>query len=377
MNINGKISLNLDYRKISPTWIVGFLLGIPVAYPNQPYYIGVLLFIILLKNFKLQSDRKFAFRMVLTSLLILIAILSNLVGFVKNQVDFIRAISTSFFFIIFLFPYCIRNKLYLIKGFCVAMTLWSLMIIVFAVKLKIFENGLLLFSVPELRLWGSEFFPDWPNYFSFMLAVAFLLNAIINKNYLSSVLNIIAAILTTSRTPLIAMFIFLIILLIEYMKLVKNTKIIMGLLSILIINIIILLNGINIEYDYNFLDRLLIMEDREEIYNFSLDLIKNSPLLGHGGILLDESTGFYGHPSFHNSYLDVAVRHGILALILFLILLAPIKINLNKENYKIILILLFFLIGSMFQNFLKHPHLLMLFLVIREANVFITSKKSE
>jgi hypothetical protein len=147
------------------------------------------------------------------------------------------------------------------------------------------------------------------------------------------------------------------------------------LLSFIVISAVVLVLS-RFEIDDELIARMLIAEDREEIYSFALNLVFESLIIGNGSVLLDESVGFTGFPSFHNSYLDVAVRHGILALIIFLLILIPDKKNRIVGGVAFALTILFFLIGSAFQNFLKHPHIIMIYMVCINSG-YLFCKKNE
>ncbi|WP_264075506.1 O-antigen ligase family protein [Rhodopseudomonas palustris] len=112
-----------------------------------------------------------------------------------------------------------------------------------------------------------------------------------------------------------------------------------------------------------FLARLLLISDRLTILWSSLRLMFDSPLIGVGGILLDYQVGHLGAASFHNSYLEVAVRTGVLGLSIYLpMILLPLF--LLRWSDRLVPIILFVLVGSMFQNLLRHPHIAIVFSVL-------------
>lgn len=348
-------------------WSIGFLLGVPISIPSPPlYWFALLSFFAVLLRSRPKPIHSGVGREVIVILLISLALLSSIFGLIKYDLDTVRIITTSFFFLFLLAARFIHNKRAILEGFCCAMLMWAVMILPMAVYLQIFENGLLLFSVPDFRLWGQDFFPDWPNYIAFMLSLAFLLNAFVFKRPLTATIQIIAAILTTSRTPFIALGFFFTTSALLWLSAYRRRWILI-LLGITALVCLTLPSMALLEIDSNFLDRLLVFEDREDIYSFGLNLLAQSPYLGHGAILLDESIGFFGHPSFHNSYLDVSVRHGIFALLLFLALIIPTRTNLRQGGLKFLCVVMFVLIGSVFQNFLKHPHIILIYVIFIEA----------
>lgn len=342
-------------------WCVGFLLGLPVAVPAPPLYvIAFACFLVALLRWRPGPLRAGVVRELGLMTLIVLALFSNVAGLIRNDIDAMRIITTSFFFLLFLFPDCVADKRALLLGFCRAMLVWAALVVVMAVYQRIWEYGLLLFSVPDFRLWGASIFPDWPNYMAFMLSLAFLLNITVFRRPWRGGLLLVAAILTTSRTPLIALALFL-----TASLLLRGARLRSGmpLIGVLASGALLALLQVD-DVEANFLDRLLIFDDRDDIYSFALSLIQQSPLVGHGSILLDESIGFTGHPSFHNSYLDIAVRHGLPALGIFLLLLLPPRGSWRIGGLRFGVVLVFVLVGSIFQNFLKHPHILMLYVVI-------------
>lgn len=356
-------------------WCVGFLLGLPIAVPAPPLYlIGLACFFVSLVRFRLRPQITGIWRELAILALIFIALFSNLVGLTSNDIDSLRILNTSLFFLLFMFARCIVDKRALLMGFCQAMLIWAALIVLMAVYLRIWESGLLLFSVPSLRLWGADIFPDWPNYIAFMLSLSFLLNVTVFGRPLEAVLILVAALLTTSRTPLIALA-----LLIASLLILKLVRVRLGTLLALgaVLLIMLLLLQLEVNIDSEFLRRLFIFEDRDEIYGFALGLVHESPWIGYGSVLLDESIGFTGHPSFHNSYLDIAVRHGLPALVIFLLLLTPPRGSWRQGGLSFTTVVLFVLVGSIFQNFLKHPHILMLYAVLIQASPLFRRPRSE
>jgi O-antigen ligase len=203
-----------------------------------------------------------------------------------------------------------------------------------------------------------------------------MLNIMVFRRPGQAVLLMVAALLTTSRTPIIAL-----ILLTTGWLLFQSVRTRVATLLAIVISVVALtlVTAILEEFglDPNLLDRLLLFDDRDEIYSFALVLVQQSPWIGYGGVLLDESIGFFGHPSFHNSYLDIAVRHGLPALAIFLLLLVPPRGSWRHGGWRFASVVVFVLVGSMFQNFLKHPHILMLYTVLIETSILFSERRSE
>lgn len=349
-------------------WWLGFLLGLPIAVPAPPLYLfGFSCFFVALVRWRLRPQSPGIWRELALLTLVVLALLSNLVGLTRSNIDSLRIITTSFFFLLFLFPRCIADKHALLRGFCRAMLMWAVLVVIMAAYLRIWDNGLLLFSVPNFRLWGADYFPDWPNYFAFMLALAFLLNATVFGQFWQATLLLLASVLTTSRTPLIALALLLAVLLLPRLTSLRLGTVLTFVGVALSLGIFLQLSQV-MEVDVNFLERLLVFDDRDEIYSFGLGLVQQSPWIGYGSVLLDESVGFSGHPSFHNSYLDIAVRHGLPALVIFLLLLLPPRGSTRLGGLSFVAVMSFVLVGSLFQNFLKHPHILMLYAVLIQSS---------
>lgn len=342
-------------------WCLGFLLGLPFAVPAPPMYvIGFACFLIAPLYSRTWRTSPGSRTELLVLAIVILALGSNAVGVIDGDIDALRVFTTSFFFVLFLFPAFITDTRSLFHGFCASMLIWALLVIIFAFQLGIFENGLLLFSMPEFRLWGSELFPDWPNYMAFLLMLACLVNILAFRRHWHALIICVAALLTTSRTPLIGLGLLIACVSIVGLFKVSREKFILMPIAILILTFSVYVLS-DIQIDDNFLGRLLVFEDRDDTYSFALDLVQQAPWIGHGSILLDESIGFFGHASFHNSYLDIAVRHGLFALLVFLALLLPSRKEIKIGGVGFLVIYLYFVIGSLFQNFLKHPHIVMLF----------------
>ena len=349
----------------------GFLLGLPIAYPAPPMYVLAFLTFILAalwyRNALTIADMLPEAGVVL---LIALAIFSNLMAQPYQNIDAARIFTTSFYFLLFLFSRCVPDRRALLLGFCNAMVIWALLIIVLAATNGVHEHGLLLFVVPEFRLWGSPIFPDWPNYLAFMLALAFLLKAIVFRHGIQAFVLLFAAMLTTSRTPVLA--VLLLTLCTVWMNFLRpraeRVLLTAGAIALALASLFLLAAkaGINEE----FLARMLLFSDRDQIFDFAFDLFQQAPWFGHGSILLDSSVGFEGHASFHNSYLDILVRHGVFALLVFLLLLRPPPGSFRTGGLYFAVTVAFFLVGSIFQNFLKHPHILMLYVVIIHSSEY-------
>lgn len=346
---------NGEVAKKMHAWLCGFVLGFPVAYPSVPYYmLAFAVFFSVLVYFRKRMDSTI---LIAALLLMTIAIVSNLRGLQYYDIGLWRILFTTAFFIFFFFGQLVPASDRVISGFTAATTTMSVAVIVAAFILQPWSAGLLMFSVPQFRLWGSDYFPDWPNFLAFMLSVGFLLNAMVYRRAGFAALNIVAALLTTSRTPMIAVAIYLIA---EFLRPGGS-----GMKRFLMASLgILLLVAIAVVAQYlpvELIDRLTLVADREDVYGYAFELFEQSPLIGNGSVLLDSSVGHQGQASFHNSYLDLLVRHGVLGLAVFFVLIFPRRTLDPRFSGSYWAIVAFFFIGALFQNFFRHPHLLMIY----------------
>ncbi|CCF20875.1 membrane protein of unknown function [Pseudorhizobium banfieldiae] len=242
------------------------------------------------------------------------------------------------------------------------MAVQAALIIVASVFLLPWWAGMLVFSVPEFRLWGADIFPDWPNFFAAMLCIAFIAAMTFQRRWLVGLLCLMAAILTTSRTVFLAVAIFLawhVMLRQQRYTAIRLAAVITASIGAAAL-LTILLAG---TFDSEFAARLLLISDRLAILWSSIDLMLESPLTGVGGVLLDYRVGHLGAASFHNSYLEVVVRTGLIGLAIYMTLIL-LPLFLLRWSDTLIPLALFILAGSMFQNLLRHPHIAIVFSVV-------------
>lgn len=343
----------LSTTKIHISKILGVLLALPFSYPAPPaYWLGFLVSgIIVFLGFDIRKIHLKKFIAVLA--LVLCALISNLVNLQLRDLEFSRIITTSFFFLLLLTGTGRIDAKEIVNFFSLSFGVWAIVTVYLFIKLGIYDNGLIIFSMPEYRLWGSEVIPDWPNFFAFMLTLCFLLNSLIYRRFFLAILQFSAAVLTTSRSSWLGLIIVCFFRIKSFPKKIC--------LSILLASVILVTNTMLME-NVELLDRLLVIEDRLEIFEYANVLFMQSPVIGHGSILFDTSVGFNGHASFHNSYLDISVRHGIFALILFLFSILPL--NLRSYSFESLAIIIFFFVSAFSQNIFKHPHLAIVYSMI-------------
>ena len=176
-----------------------------------------------------------------------------------------------------------------LKGFCASVSLQCFAIVSLALYRKIYTGGLYLFTVPELRLWGADVFPDWPNYIAFFIIIAFLLNLTFFRKPVSAAVNLTAAFATTSRTPILGLMIF------TLFSLKKNKARLIKAAIFICVALAVFIVFAN--FNQEFKNRILLFSDRNTIYKYGLGLIAESPLFGMGSVLFDKSIGHVGFAS--------------------------------------------------------------------------------
>lgn len=339
------------------SWVAGFIVALPLAYPSVPFYWGgFIVFISMLFYAKTRLSLRIIF-LVLCAMIVALA--SNLRGLSGFPIGHPQILFTTLYFLFFFFGYLVPSADHFFRGYMFSITMLAISVLIAASFAAPWGAGLLMFSVPDYRLWGAQYFPDWPNFLAFMLALGSLICVLLYRKYILGFLCMAAAILTTSRTPLIAVFIWFFYVAVSARARLLLVPIVFGIGGAAFY---VILEGYG---SSEFIARLLVFSDREEVYGSAWRLFLESPILGHGGVLLDDSVGNLGAASFHNSYLDILVRHGLLGFLFFLILIAP-RIDRYRGGASGALLALagFFIASSFFQNFLKHPHLIMIYSVL-------------
>lgn len=341
----------------SASWLAGFCLAFPFAYPDVPYYwIAFSVFGLMF----LFGRHQFSSReLILIILAMLSALLSSYIGLSGYYIGERQIVGSVLFYCFFLFGSLIPDLEKFYKGLFAGVCTVALLVFVFFFIERPYEAGLDMFSLPEYRLWGVRYFPDWPNFLAFMLALGFLLGMFIERRPGWALACLTAAFMTTSRTPLFAIAIFMIF---TVLKMGWRTRVIFSASGVGMLLVLAMLFLPTIDFSSEFFARMFLFSDRAEVYLSAVDLIKASPVLGNGAVLLDERVGNFGAASFHNTYLDILVRQGLLGFLIFLVLIFPSGRNIKKEYvWAVAPFVLYFLIPSFFQNFLKHPHILMIY----------------
>lgn len=348
---------------------VGLLLGLAIAYPTQPFYIfAFIAFLISSPHLKLKLNTYNAIYVTAVLLCIIFSLLSNLFSDYKDQIEISSLIMSSLFYLFFLFGFMIDEPLKVIKGYSVAMTVISIYLIFLFFIFAPFKFGLLMFIVPHLRMWAEGYVGDWPNFIAFGLSLSFLINWLILKKKGLAVVNLVAAIITTSRIPILAVVLLVLLYLLKKPKQFFLWSSIILLLILISLTIILNINFTVEELDQYVL-RLTKSGDREILFDYMFEkLYLENIFFGIGSVKMSSFNLDFSSSSFHNSYLEIMVRFGTVTLLPYLILILPFNLYSLKRkslyvNKNHLFFLSFFLICAFFQNIFKHPHYLMLYVV--------------
>lgn len=342
--------------------LLGVLLALPFPYPAVPYYWAAFAaFAIALLNTRFERFNR-APELVLGVLaLCVVAIISNLLSPYPYVRDPDRFVITTTFYLFFLFGLLAWDReREIMAGLSAVILLQAIAVLLASVVGFRWGAGLLNWSMPELRLWGGRWFPDWPNFYAILLCTGFLVFLLHYRRALPAAICMLAAVLTTSRSVLVALGIGLawLVLFTPGRRRLLRFAVVALLVAVGAATIGMMLAGSDRLEE--FVERMSLLSDREEIWRSSLGLFLEHPLFGIGGVMLDESVGHSGHASFHNSYAEVLVRHGIVGFLLYAwLLLAYVRrVRLAHAGSAI---LLFLLVTAVFQNTLRHPHFFMMF----------------
>ena len=119
--------------------------------------------------------------------------------------------------------------------------------------------------------------------------------------------------------------------------------------------IVLLVFTTELLYLFGFVGRSSSISGRESIWLLAIDLIANSPLLGYGfddNAYAKQISGMV-HSTYHNGFLDLAVRGGLLSLSLLLVLLIRWYLRMGKTtDFQMSFLTNFlpFILASMFYN---------------------------
>lgn len=336
-------------------FLLGVLIGLPLAFPREPFYIlSFLAFGLTIPRMRLRMPT-----LLTVGSMLVLALLSNMLSPSLNSIGLFKAIYTSAFFGLFLFGFAIRDVEKFFQGFCAIINVLSIAVIVAYFATAQYVHGISIFIYPVLRLWGFEIFPDWPNFFGFLISLGLMINWIYLGHRNWAIINFVAIVATTSRSAMIGAILLIVYLLWTMRKSRMLLLICGGLLLALFIylNLDVLL-AIS-ESQTNLLNRIFKIQDRLLIWNAALEFMSVKPLIGLGAISFEAANV----SSFHNSYFESIIRYGIVGFIVWLLMLLPTSLYRTSFSKGYICILATFLIAAFFNNILRHPHLFMMYSV--------------
>lgn len=337
--------------KISIDWVLGFLTAIPFAYPKEPFYwIVIILFFLGLYRFKAPEG---GFKYILIVLLLICYVnLVNIFNGVYNLSVFGTCLSIS----LLLFRYIVKNTDEYFKGLSFVTTIYAFATFVFFIILKPYTNGLFMFINSDYRMWADGYLIEWPNVFCAFLVIGGFIQVLYDNKKLAYT-HFSAAILTTSRTALLAVIIY------ALFTLSKKRSISKYIYSMVIIAVLLLVYfTFNSDDTFNSLifDRLIKTSDRGEIYSALIDSFLEN-VFGIGNVPFEQIDAQF--ESYHSSYLKVLSRYGVIGLLLWLFLTYP-KNLFKKHNLSVNMPIIFIMLCGIVQDFMFHMHILALYSVL-------------
>ena len=329
-------------------FILGSLTAFPFFYDAEPFYI-VPFFVI---SIYFLVEGNFDTRRIAAFLMLLVFVISgNIFGSIAGfSINYQSIFYTVFTFAIFTLKPSRTFAEYFLYGFSVFMLLRAITtIFYFFINADVSpffnSNWFNYLNTSTGRMWNAEVQLGWPNVYTTFLMVA-LFFFFSRHRYLPASIILAAGLLTGSRLAYAAI-VFMIIF-----NFFQNRKLI--LLIILTIASIYFLGFIDFQISENLLYRLSKTSDRALIFGNIISNIFLHPF-GIGNTVYTEIRISEIYESYHNSYLKIVVRYGLYALIPFLLLIFPTKLNdINKHN----ILTVFFLLAMTFpQDIILHPHI--------------------
>jgi len=347
------ISIKSETRlpRFSVDWTLGALSAVPFAYPKEPFY-WIILSIFFLGLCRFRVLRKDLQNLLLILLLILLVSLVNFF----NGVYVVSIYATYLSLFLLLFRYIVENHEEYFLGFAFVTSIYAFATFAAFFVLRPYTNGLLMFINSEYRMWAEGYLIEWPNVFSAFLVIGAFIHFVFQNTKLAS-LHFAAAILTTSRTALLALIVL------AFFYLHKGQSKVKYIYAILVISIFIatyiFFNSDDMFVSFIF-DRLIKTGDRGEIYTKLIESSFNS-LSGIGNVPFNDIDDMFD--SYHSSYLKVLTRYGVLGLVLYTAITYP-KGFFKHGFLEINLPILFIIICGIVQDFMFHMHIIAVYSVL-------------
>lgn len=249
-----------------------------------------------------------------------------------------------------------------------AALLATLIIIMFFVS-KTFLMFKYVFFVPEYRMWGSKYFPIWPN--TTGIPILFGVHLIFKRKKRMTTLILImgiSVILTTSRGAILGLIILV------FNQLIRDKSGNIQIIKVINYTLLIVIgSGILLLYlnknDPTIIKRLFLFSDRARIFETFFIYIKQRPLFGFGGNTLDQVVPDYSLMKLahlHNWVLEISFRYGIVGLLFFIGMLCRLYKRIIQREDKVFYLLLLFM--ALFQTFIRNFVFLFIFLYLIRPN---------
>ncbi|MCK0107316.1 O-antigen ligase family protein [Marinobacter sp. S0848L] len=344
----------------------GALIAIFYAHPAPPFYLFVFFVISLCFLVNLSKIKVDVVLLFLIFILVSVSILSVIVNSSGVHQGLVPVVGVVLGYFLFLSGAFLTFNEYFWRGFSVSSLVLSFLILFFYFFSGSTSFGFGVFYIPEFRMWGDEYFSDWPNYIGFPLVISLFLRRIrLIKFGMIDVMIVSAILLTTSRVLMFGVFLVLML----YVLFEKKS-----LLFFVVVSCFLAIFYLDLE---PFFDRLTKFNDRSHLYSGLVEGWLVNPLLGWGGVKVSDVFPETYYDSYHNSYLEVLVKSGVVgfgiyvALILYLALSPYFKGRplFHKQELYFLACLMFVIAASFFQNYLKHPHVIFIFSALCHSGV--------
>lgn len=355
-------SYKIMLPKINIDWALGFLLAIPFAYPKEPFYwIAIIIFVLGLYRFRLpKKDQK---NVILVLALILLVALVNIL----NSIYTLSVFGTYLALTLLLFRYIVKDSDDFLYGFSFVTTIYAFATFIMFILLKPYNNGLLMFINSDYRMWAEGYLIEWPNVFCAFLVLGGFIHVLYN-NLKLAYLHFTAAVLTTSRTALLAI---LVLAIYSLSKSKSKMKYIYILLILTLLSSVYLMFNQDDTFVSFIFDRLIKTSDRGEIYNILFETFIDN-IFGIGNVPFEQIDDMY--ESYHSSYLKVLSRYGIIGFLIYVGITCP-KGLFKEQNVSINMPIIFLILCGIVQDFMFHLHITALYSVLLSHRDKILNKE--
>ena len=359
--------------------MAGFLCGMPICWPNPPWHWGAIgAACILLPGALARSRREDQSYVCAIIAFIFMAILSCALSPALDEIRPAGLVNSVASAAILILGFGVRDLDTFLSGFRKAVLCLAVVVLAYFFYSGTYRDGLNAFIFAEGRMWGGAVLPAWPNVLCIELALGFLAFSFVPRRKYAMGLCLIAAILTTSRMAWLAIAICAL-----HKASFKSAASILGVVFMIACGstaVAIVLSLTGVLSDSELLVLVLFrsgrVSDRQILFQHLIDLWLERPVFGWGAIdghfhADDELFAAQDFMSFHNSFLDVLVRGGILGFVMFAYLLMPWRRvdpggSSNKARKTL---MLYIVMAALFQNVFKHPGLSITYSVLLHSTI--------